>query len=223
MTTQSNRTRSRPLVVGIVAWISLGVIASCSSNDQATAGGHVEHPVEPVPDAAPSPMKTPLPPSSVAPPEASAVATSAPSMELSASDRFEKRTGMTLSPLEKAIMDDCPTRAWSKNVPKRRCMKDKDCGDGFCDRGRCAAIWTCYQGYGQRCESDDHCFVRGCVDGRCRSCALDAECVKQNRDKDAKCRPDAEIPGARECSSNLASIMPQAVGAPTKGESDAGP
>jgi hypothetical protein len=25
---------------------------------------------------------------------------------------------------------------------KRGCKKDDECGDGFCDRGRCAAIWT---------------------------------------------------------------------------------
>ncbi|MCK6590454.1 MAG: hypothetical protein L6Q76_23060, partial [Polyangiaceae bacterium] len=71
------------------------------------------------------------------------MATSAPSVTRahSPSEEFEKRWGFKLNPADKAIMDDCPARAWSKNVPKSRCTKDSECGDGFCDRDHCAPLW----------------------------------------------------------------------------------
>src|SRR5687767_171435 len=129
MMTQTNRTVLRPILIALVAWVSLGVAASCSSDDQATAGGRVEHPLEPGPAVTQEPAKAPPPPSSFAPPEASTAVTSPPAVErpLSLSEKFEQSTGMKLSPVEKAIMEDCPDRAWSKNVPERRCMKDSEC------------------------------------------------------------------------------------------------
>ena len=205
MTIQMNRTLWGTLFVGLTAWISLGGAVSCLSDDQAPGGGRVEHPVEPGPKAKPSPTAS-APSSAVALPAASAVVTSAPvatstpSVErrLSPSERFEELTGIKLSELEKTIMDDCPERAWSKSVPKRRCTKDNECGDGFCDRGRCAPVWSCTSDYGQPCERDNHCGVRPCIDGRCRSCKSDTECTGF-KIQDAKCVSDPFVPGAREC------------------------
>jgi hypothetical protein len=226
MTTQTSRMRSLACFLAFATWVSLGIAASCSSDDQATAQGRVEHPVESGRTAAPGPAKAPTPPPTLVPPEASTAVTSAPSVErpLSLSEKFEKRTGMKLSPIEKAIMDECPDHAWSTKVPKRHCAKDSECGDGYCDRGRCAAIWTCGSNYGQRCESDPHCSLVPCMDGRCRSCASDAECVRVTSDGDAKCWPNPDIPGARRCYGNIApSVMPQAVPASGSGASDASP
>lgn len=220
--TKSNWAIPSSFFACLVAWVCLGIAAACSSDDQAVAGGRVEHPGKPVLDAAPTPLKAPPPPPSVAPVEPSAVVTSAPSAArpLSASDEFEERTGIKFSSLEKSIMDDCPARVWSKNVSKRQCTKDSECGDGFCDRGRCAALWTCIRStdYARRCEREDHCSEHPCTDGRCRSCTSDAECVKLWRDKGAKCQIDTEVAGARVCTGTVPSIMSRAVGT-----SDAGP
>jgi hypothetical protein len=106
-----------------------------------------------------------------------------------------------LSPIDKAIREDKPARPWSKNVPERSCTKDDECGDGFCDRGRCAAIWTHRERYGQRCESDRWCGGYLCIDGRCRSCASDEECTRTSSwQSDPKCDPVNDMPNARECS-----------------------
>src|SRR5689334_5064863 len=47
-------------------------------------------------------------------------------------------------------LGDLPPRALSQRVPDRACSDDSECGDGFCDRGRCAPIWEDW--YGQRCS-----------------------------------------------------------------------
>ena len=208
MTTQMNQTRFRPFFIGLVAWIGLGSVASCSLDDQAPGGGRVEHPVEPGPRAEPGTMKALPPPTSLAPPPPASVTetpTSPVDRPPSLSDQFEGRTGIKLSPLEKVIAEDCPERVWSKNVPKRHCTKDDECGDGFCDRERCAPLWTCFQEYSRRCERDDHCGIRPCIDGRCRSCVSDAECKRVDI-QDGKCTPDPFIPGARECSGVVGSV-----------------
>jgi hypothetical protein len=183
MTTHINRTHWGTLFLGLAAWVGLGSIASCSSSEEPSRGGRIEHPVDPG-------LKAPPPPPSLAPSPAS-TATSAPSVD---------HPGLKLSPLEMAIRGDCPERAWSKNVPNRGCTGDDDCGDGFCDRGRCAPIWTCRGGYGQRCESNDWCAFRPCVGGRCSSCASDAECAGVSGLSGAKCTPDQDIAGTQRCS-----------------------
>jgi hypothetical protein len=162
----------RPLFAGLLVWIGLGVVAACSSDDQTPGGGRIEHPIAGGPTKAP-----PLPPPAVAPSPASAAVSSAPSVDRppSVSELYEKYTGLKLSPRDKAILDDCPERAWSKNVPQRHCTKDDECGDGFCDRDRCAPFWTCHAEYGVPCERDDHCDLWLCIDGRCRSCISDTE------------------------------------------------
>lgn len=91
--------------------------------------------------------KAPSPPT--APPQATSESSAhAPSP----SDVDTQSSGFTLSPSDKAIRGDKPARPWSKNVPKRSCTKDDECGEGSCDRGRCAAIWTWNLTLGQRCE-----------------------------------------------------------------------
>jgi hypothetical protein len=92
-----------------------------------------------------------------------------------------------------------PPRPLSKNVPDRECKKDRECGDGICDRGRCAPLWAEDPDYGQRCSGsptgpfcDSQYF---CLEGRCRSCVSDEECQQGNRgnqcnfvDIEASCR-----------------------------------
>lgn len=194
MTRQMNRALWGVLFI-------LGGAASCSSDDRAPGGGHVEHPGEPGTQVAPNSAKTPPPPTFVAQPTASAVLTAAPPVDppLLPSEEFEKRWGIKLSPIDKAIMDDCPPRAWSKNVPKRRCTQDNECGDGFCDRERCAPLWTCRVEYSRPCERNDQCYGGPCIEGRCRSCSSDTECEKLRRVMPAACSPDTDIPGARRC------------------------
>jgi hypothetical protein len=84
-----------------------------------------------------------------------------------------------LTELDREIADDPVSRPWSKNVPRRACTKDDECGDGFCDRMGCAPIWTAEQRYGQRCGAfydGSPCGSYLCIEGRCRSCLSHAEC-----------------------------------------------
>jgi hypothetical protein len=182
-----NIMRWRILFIGLTAWAGVAGMVSCVSTDDAPAGGRVEYPD---PGA-----KTP-------PPPAPAQATSEPSVRSpSPSDVDEPPSRFTLSPIDKVIKQDYPARRWSKNVPERSCTKDDECGDGFCDRGRCAAIWTGSLSLGQRCESDGSCGSYLCIDGRCRSCASDEECKRtESWQDDPKCESDYDIPNGRECS-----------------------
>jgi hypothetical protein len=108
-----NRMRSRLRLFALAASVSIGVAASCSSDDQAPGGGRVEHPVEPGPKVAPGPSKAPPPPSSIAAPEASAAAP--PS-----------------SPVERcaAVWSCAPNYG-------QRCESNKDCLYTPCVDGRC--------------------------------------------------------------------------------------
>ncbi len=160
--------------LGFSAVLSIATIASCSSVEPAPGGGRVEYAGSQVP-APPSSAQGPNPSSSVGP----------------------------LSPLDWAIRNDCPARSWSKNVPERSCMEDSECGDGFCDRGHCAAIWTCDERYGQRCygpQSEWSGWCNGvCLEGRCRTCLSDAECVTAALGKARVCNPDPDRVGGRAC------------------------
>lgn len=194
MTTQMNRTRFRILFVVLATGVSLGCAVACSSSDQAPGEGRLDHPN---PALSASPPKTIL-----ATPSAQASSTpAAPAPQpTSLAEADESCSGSSRYPLDKAIAEDDPARPWSKNVPKRPCANDNECGDGFCDRGRCAAIWTSTLQYGQRCERD--CPDYGhlpCIDGRYRSCISDKECEWARDMQDPKCIPDASVPGAREC------------------------
>jgi len=160
--------------LGFFAVLNIATIASCSSVDPAPGKGHVEYAGSQVP-APPSSALDPSPSSSVGP----------------------------LSPLDWAIRNDCPARPWSKNVPERACTEDGECGDGFCDRGRCAAIWTCSDPYGQRCygpRSEQSGRCNGlCLEGRCRSCLSDDECVKELGTVHAVCNPYPDWSGGHMC------------------------
>lgn len=200
------QTRFRTLIVGLVAWAALAGFVSCSSSDQAPGEGRVEHP-DPGAKASPTPTR-------LAPPPDATSETSGPlEPPPPPSEMGDATSGFTQSPLDKAIAKDKPARPWSKNVPKRRCTKDDECGDGFCDRGRCAAIWTYTERYGQRCEGDRWCFNHLCIDGRCRSCASDTDCERLHLIQDGRCTPDTMVPDARECSGVIGSV----VGTPSPG------
>ena len=69
-----------------------------------------------------------------------------------------------------------PWRALSQHVPDRTCSGESECGDGFCDRGRCAPIWEDL--YGQRCTMTCQCGPFLCLEGRCMSCLHHTECVE---------------------------------------------
>lgn len=174
--------------------IILGLSISCSSSDEAPRGGRVEHPMEPRPKTGSASPASASPPSSVLPlPPPSQSASSLAEIK-------EPPLEHSISPMDKTIVEDCPERAWSKNVPKRACTKDEECGDGFCDRKQCASIWTCHLSYGQRCEGDHGCSASyHCIEGRCRSCASDAECIGARGMQDPKCVSSPFIPGAHEC------------------------
>lgn len=204
-----------PFRFNAVLWLAVGVglacVAACSSADEAPGGGRVEHPVEPRMPLSASVASTPPISSSgaMAPPSAASLAAPPPARQRTPSEVYEQSTGIQLSPADKTIMDDCPGYSLSKNVPKRACTKDEQCGDGFCDRGHCAAIWTCTVEYGQRCEDDQKCGVHYlCLEGRCRSCVTDAECKPYPTNIDPKCVPDPfYVPSSRQCRGWVPSIL----------------
>ena len=110
--------------------------------------------------------------------------------------------GLKLSPLEQIIADTSPSQPWSRYVPDQACSKDDECGDGFCDRGRCNAIWTCRVRAGMPCKEHSHCegSVAGvCIDGRCRSCTSDAECEAAHPGKGYICNIFPRPPYPRPC------------------------
>ena len=206
--------RRNHIFIGV--WLlALGIgMASCLSGGQLLPDNRVQHNMsdadltaQRASASAPHPMASAMGTAAEIP----SAAPSAPPRVRLISDRYEEVTGIKLSPLDKAIMNECPTRQWSTNVPKRRCVKDDECGDGFCDRGRCAAIRTCASDYGQRCQPDDECGWHPCRDGRCRSCVSTAECASMRNEfgTDPECLPDPDIPGARFCIGEPASLEGQ--------------
>lgn len=117
----------------------------------------------------------------------------------SGSEYIEWTTGLKLSPEERSRVDQCPRRPWSKNVPSQACTEHTECGDGFCDRGQCTAIYTCLQNLGARCETNDHCPYLLCINGRCSSCATHDECKKRDGQDHHVClKPGLRAPG-RTC------------------------
>lgn len=197
------------LIGPVIGVFFLGCAASCSSIDEAPGGGRVEHPTEPKTKtphssssvaAAPTTLARPLESADV--PQAASMSSTAPAPPDTAEPKLQ------LSPLEQAIANDHPSRPWSQHVPKRACTKDEQCGDGFCDRGKCAAIWTGSMSFGQRCGEERDCgTVFLCMEGRCRSCVSDLECKGKTRYQDPKCEPDSFVPGAHECYSPAPSIV----------------
>ena len=191
MRTWMNRTHRKVAFMALAAWVGLSCTASCLSDHEAPVGARVKNPRQ----------RAPIPGAPVE--ESKEVNPSPP--------------GGPFSPLDKEIADDCifvsengPVlgRAWSQNVPERDCTSDDECGDGFCDRGRCVAIWTCRHRYGQHCVNGKTAPSRGgasegcyglCLEGRCRSCESDAECAKEYGSPDVGCNSGRERSGARRC------------------------
>lgn len=184
-----DKTNLRRLLLGI----GFGWAIACSASDEAPGGGRVEHPVEPGPKAPKLSSSIPLASASETP--APAPSQSAPSVAPSGEPSVESY----MSPIDKEILEDHPSRPWSKNVPKRRCTKDEECGDGFCDRGRCASIWTWTASLGQRCSSGAQCADYLCIEGRCRSCISDAECTDEPDNQNPRCISEPFVPGSRGC------------------------
>jgi hypothetical protein len=69
---------------------------------------------------------------------------------------------------------DLPPDMLSQHVPDQACSGESECGDGFCDRGRCAPIWENW--YGQQCTMTCQCGPFLCLEGRCSSCLYHTEC-----------------------------------------------
>ncbi len=97
------------------------------------------------------------------------------------SQRVEEDYGLTLTDRDKLILDTCPRRVWSENVPDRACTKDEECGEGFCDRGHCEVLYTCSMGLGKPCTEKRLCHGV-CIDGRCLSCISDEECEQKSQE-----------------------------------------
>lgn len=192
----------KPTLIGLVLWASLANAFSCSSNHGTKVEGHVDCPANmsigptlppaQIPSAQVPPLPTsmpgatyPLPPSpwpkGFPPPPSS---------------WYERK--VPLSPLEKAIVDACPERVWSQNVPHDECTKDGDCGDGYCDRGHCDVIRTCGHFDGLPCDADEQC-AGVCFEGRCRSCVAKTECEKKDPKWPWVCNPSSATTGPRTC------------------------
>lgn len=183
---------------GLAVCMGFPLAASCASSTKPPPCVCADPPMSPGPP--PPPPSTSLVLCPPAPPEVTV--SPPPPRRRSISEVYERYTGLPLSPLDKSIMDTCPAQVWSKNVPKRRCTNDDQCGDGFCDRGRCGATWTCDIDYGRPCKVNGNCENRSCVDGRCRSCMSERECdwTRGRYDENGvTCRVDPLIPGSHAC------------------------
>ena len=200
---------------GCLAALGIAGLFSCSASDEPPFGGRVE-----------SPIKASSPPPSSISPSPSSSASSPPVANVHPGPPYPTGTGpypfppylteidyerigppppstwwgLKLSPLEKIIADTCPSQAWSQNVPDIDCTEDGECGDGFCDRGHCSAIWTCGQRLGQRCEKDNQCGGF-CIGGRCRSCLWNAECAARGGHSDFVCGSASLGKWGRNCGS----------------------
>jgi hypothetical protein len=161
-----------------------------------------------------------VPGASIGPSGAHATAASSPRVSTSTPP---PGTGPT--PIDREIAGDWPPRPWSKNVPDRECTNDNECGDGFCDRGKCAPIWTWTHIYGQRCDAlqlyhpryacpafgspmvprcdlmptSTRCGGYLCLDDRCRSCESNDECEKLTGSPGAVCTAPGQIAAGRGC------------------------
>ena len=195
-----NKSSSGGATLVFFAVMFVGCGTGCIPSDDPSAGGRAKHPQ----------------------PRASASAMLPDAGE----DANSSSADAAFSALERAIANDCEfvpgvgfihAHRWSQNVPDQDCTTDSECGDGFCDRGHCAAIWSCTERYGQRCingrtaptsELPKLDLCQGiCLDGRCRSCISDEECVKE-RGPNFLCFPRSHPQQGRQCAMN-ASLPPR--------------
>ncbi len=235
MAVSKQRNRTYPGCV-LVALCVMSTTCGASGT-KAPADGRLEHPAReaPAPVVSAEPMASIPEPVETAPgpvetaPEPIASPTKTASVHKPTALVPTPRGQFT--PLDHTIAEDCEpdrpgyqwARPWSNDVPDSQCKTDGECGDGFCDRGRCAAIWSCIERYGQRCINgkaahipgtrDDADGCRGiCTAGRCRSCVSDAECIKVRGDKYAKCEPQVSPYPGRTCTIDDPNIVPSTVG-----------
>lgn len=192
------------------------VFASCSATDEPPSGGRIESPTKAHSPGSSQP--SPLGPPSV---HSSTQAIHPPSSDSGGKEDawpnppFAKPRDyaypwpphpsewqrLKLSPQEEIAAGFCPPQVWSQNVPDIDCTKHNECGDGFCDRGHCNAIWICEFRAGLRCEVNEHCLHLLCIEGRCQSCMSDDECRKKygTEDTNVVCGLPTRPPNHRMC------------------------
>ena len=216
-----------------LAWLCVFGASACSSGHEGT-GGKPEHPPRPVASqvvAVTPSASIPAPSASVPPAPTIRISCEnvpayvpPPSFPHEPTAKVPTPPGR-FTPLDRAITADCEPaycgscrpRPWSTDVPDGACKADGECGDGFCDRGRCAAIWGANERYGQRCihgkpppigdDPDDECSGI-CLDGRCRSCTSDAECIKARGNQYAKCMSHRNDHPGRICTIDDPKMVP---------------
>jgi hypothetical protein len=175
MSTWMNRTHRRAALNGLASGLYVLVLAGCGAKDEAAKRPSIHAGGYPGSPGGPVPV---------------------------ASGPFcRPMSDVPPAVLGEVTEKEPPPGPISENVPDKTCMHDLECGDGFCDRGRCAAIWDFGRTYGQECEilpTIHQCGGWLCLDGRCRSCVSDEECKSQLGG--GTCEPDdpKEFPG-RTC------------------------
>lgn len=198
---------------GIVVFLGIISLISCSASDEPPFGGRIESPTKANPPI-PTPASSPSASSSLAdahpgPPYPTGIAYYPfPPYKNDLREPIPPSQwfGLKLSPLDKIIADTCPEQPWSQKVPDVDCTSDSDCGDGFCDRGHCEQIWTCGERLGQRCETDKQCGGL-CIGGRCQGCLFNAECEKKLAPMPAVCNLPSIRGRGRTCVHDA--IMPR--------------
>lgn len=193
----------------------LGLVA-CSASDEPSFGARIESPAKVNPPLSATPTSSSPPPTSSEPPMAHPGPPYPTGTGPWPAPPFSKPLiyigpwppkpstwwDFKLSPLEKLILDICPEQVWSQNVPDVACKMDDECGDGFCDRGHCNAIWTCRVRSGMPCITHEHCLgssIGLCIDGRCRSCKTHDECEAAHPGKGLVCNVRQRPPYPRLC------------------------
>lgn len=150
---------SRTLFVGLATATAMGCCVSCSASENQPRG--------PVENASGQRQAAPVTS------HTTATISSSASKKPPASPQDALALPCDAHPLP-ALGDPRPA-ALSQHVPDRVCSEESECGDGFCDRGRCAPIWNDW--YGLQCTTHCQCGPFLCLEGRCRSCLHHTECV----------------------------------------------
>ena len=156
----------RTVFLGLAAGVGIGCSISCSAAENGPSS----------PVATPPEMHRAIPASSGAEILYSATPTAAASASAKPPAGPQDVQAWPCGAQPEHISGTPPARALSHHVPDRACSEERECGDGFCDRGRCAPIWEVE--YGQRCTMTCQCGPFLCLEGRCRSCLHHTECVE---------------------------------------------